>query len=193
MAGRSPLSRTTPPDIDLPREQARVRRQAAIAFIVCLGVLGATTYAAPVWFDLPTELAERFAFVLRVDIVVALWVVLAIRMVAKIRFNSAEDNAGSAFARPSPRLAVPGAFLQNTLEQAFIAVLGHLALATTAGEWPLGYVVGSVILFCIGRLTFLRGYPKGAGGRAFGVAATAIPTVGAYIWVLVDVGAGLIP
>ncbi len=82
---------------------------------------------------------------------------------------------------------MPAAFLQNTLEQAFIAIVGHLALATTAGEASLGYVVGAVALFCLGRVTFLRGYPQGAAGRAFGIATTAIPTIGAYIWALVDI------
>jgi len=107
--------------------------------------------------------------------------------VAKVRFRSAADNAGSAYSRPSARLAVPRAFLQNTLEQAFIATIGILALATVEGEAALAYVVGTVVLFSLGRATFLRGYPRGAGGRAFGIATTALPALGAYGWALVDV------
>ncbi|MBJ7411249.1 MAG: MAPEG family protein [Phenylobacterium sp.] len=176
---------SAPPPVDLRAEQKRVRRQAIYAGLVCLLVLVAASFGLPPWFAFPDEMAERLAFVLRADLVVALWVVVAIRIVAKIRFESPEDNAGSAFSPPSPRLAVPAAFLQNTLEQAFIAIVGHLALATMPGEAPLAYVVGAVALFCLGRVTFLRGYPRGAGGRAFGIATTAIPTVGAYAWVLV--------
>jgi hypothetical protein len=85
---------------------------------------------------------------------------------------------------------VPRAFLQNTLEQAFIAALGLLALATVEGEAALAYVVATVVLFSLGRAAFLRGYPRGAGGRAFGIATTALPTVGAYGWALIDMASG---
>src|SRR3546814_5279956 len=51
-------------------------------------------------------------------------------MVSRGRFHSAIDNPGSAFAPPSPAIAVQVAFLQNTLEQAVAAVGAHLALAT---------------------------------------------------------------
>lgn len=184
-----PLS---PPQVDLPTEQKRVRRKAIYAFVLCVGVLVSASLALPLWFAFPTGKADRLAFVLRVDLVVALWVVLAIRMVARIRFQSAADNAGSAFASPSPRLAVPAAFLQNTLEQAFIAVIAHLALATAPGAAPLAYVLGAVALFRLGRVTFLRGYPQGAAGRAFGIVTTVIPTLGAYVWALSAIGADLV-
>ena len=163
-----------------------------IALLVCAPTLALVTLALPVWFDFPTGVAERLALVLRADLVVALWVVVAIRMVAKVRFESKDDNAGSAFGSPSARLAVPAAFLQNTLEQAFIAFVGHLALATVEGEAPLAYVLGSVALFCLGRATFLLGYPRGAGGRAFGIVTTVLPTLGGYVWVILAIIADLI-
>lgn len=169
-----------------------MRRQALIALLVCAPTLALFALAFPVLFDFPTGVAERLALVLRADLVVALWVVIAIRMVSKVRFTSQDDNAGSAFGPPSARLAVPAAFLQNTLEQAFIAVVGHLALATVNGEAPLAYVLGSVALFSLGRVTFLAGYRRGAGGRAFGIVTTALPTIGAYAWVLAAMVADLI-
>lgn len=181
-----------PPKVDLPLEQRRVRRRSLIAFLVCAPTLALVTLALPVWFNFPTGVAERLALVLRADLVVALWVVIAIRMVAKVRFESKDDNPGSAFAAPSARLAVPAAFLQNTLEQAFIAIVGHLALATVEGEAPIAYVLGSVALFGLGRAAFLLGYPHGAGGRAFGVATTALPTLGAYAWVIIAIVRDLI-
>lgn len=180
------------PKVDLPVEQRRVRRRALTALLVCAPTLALVTLVFPVWFDFPNGVAERLALVLRADLVVALWVVVAIRMVSKVRFTSEDDNAGSAFGSPSARLAVPAAFLQNTLEQAFVAVVGHLALATVKGEAPLAYVLGSVALFSLGRATFLLGYPRGAGGRAFGIVTTVLPTLGAYVWVIVAIIAGLI-
>lgn len=163
-----------------------------MALLVCAPTLALFTLAFPVLFDFPTAVAERLALVLRADLIVALWVVVAIRMVSKVRFESPEDNAGSAFGPPSARLAVPAAFLQNTLEQAFVTIVGHLALATVEGDAPLAYVLGSVALFCLGRATFLHGYPRGAGGRAFGIVTTGLPTLGVYVWVLVAIITNLI-
>lgn len=180
------------PKVDLRKEQRAVLRQALAAFALCAGVLAFAALALPRWLSFPAEVADRLAWTLRADVIVALWVVVAIRSVASIRFISAEDNAGSAYGTPSARLTIPAAFLQNTLEQATIAIIGHLALATVAGEAALAYVIGAVGLFCVGRVTFRLGYHKGAGGRAFGVATTAIPTVGAYAWVLFEMGADAI-
>lgn len=87
---------------------------------------------------------------------------------------------------------MPAAFLQNTLEQAFIT-LGILALATMPGERPLAYFAASVILFSLGRATFLHGYPHGSSGRAFGIVTTALPSIGAYLWTLVDMSVALVP
>lgn len=181
-----------PPKVDLPLEQRRVRLRGLIAFLVCAPTLALFALALPVWFAFPAAMAERLALVLRADLVVALWVVVAVRMVSKVRFESKADNAGSAYGSPSPRLAVRAAFLRNTLEQAFIAIIGHLALATVGGEAPLAYVLGSVALFCLGRATFLLGYPRGAGSRAFGIVTTVLPTIGAYVWVIVVTGNDLV-
>ena len=178
-----PLS---PPDVDLPKEQRAVVRASFLAFAVCAPALGLASLALPTIFRFPEELAERLGFALRADLLIALWVVLGVRLVSKVRFESAEDNAGSAYNSPSPRLAVRKAFLQNTLEQAFITAAAVLALATVDGEAALAYIVATVALFSLGRATFLRGYPRGAGGRAFGMATTALPAVGAYAWALID-------
>lgn len=180
-----------PPNVDLPTEQRVVRRQALLAFLVCVPTLAAASLSLPRLFEFPDALAERLAFALKADLVFALWVMWGVRVVAKVRFESAEDNAGSAYSQPSPRLAVPKAFLQNTLEQAFIAALGILALATVDGDAALAYIVATVLLFSLGRVTFLRGYPRGAGGRAFGIATTGLPVIGAYGWVLFDVASAL--
>ena len=187
-----PLS---PPHVDLPREQRAVVRASLLAFAVCAPTLVLASLGLPRLFDFPSTPAERLAFAVRADVGIALWVMLGVRMVSKVRFESAEDNAGSAYSPPSPRLAVPRAFLQNTLEQAFIATLGILALATVGDEAALAYIVATVALFSLGRVTFLRGYPRGAGGRAFGIATTALPSIRAFGWALIDMvssGAGVI-
>lgn len=176
-----------PPHVDLPKEQRAVVRQALLAFAVCAPTLLFASLGLPRIFIFPQGLDEHLAFALKADLVIALWVVLGVRMVAKLRFRSAEDNPGSAYGPPSPRLAVPKAFLQNTLEQAFITSAAVLALATVGGDAPLAYIVATVLLFSLGRATFLRGYPRGAGGRAFGIVATVLPGLGAAAWALFDI------
>ena len=87
---------------------------ALLAFAVCGSTLALACVALPRRLAFPQDLAERLAFALKADLLIALWVVLGVRMVAKVRFTSVEDNAGSAYSQPSARLAVPAAFLQNT-------------------------------------------------------------------------------
>ncbi|EGI53997.1 putative membrane protein [Sphingomonas sp. S17] len=72
-----------------------------------------------------------------------------------------------------------------------LASFAILALATIEGKAPLAYIVGMVALFAIGRITFRRGYPRGAPGRAFGIVTTLLPTYGAFAWVVFDMIAGL--
>lgn len=48
-----------------------------------------------------------------------------------------------------------------------------------AAAMPL--IAGSAFLFAIGRITFLAGYPKGAGARSFGMALTVLPRLAAFI------------
>lgn len=177
----------------LKTEQRKVLQWSAAAFAFCALVMFACYRLLPRWLDFPSELAERIAFALQADLLVLAWVVFAIRRVSGIRFHSAADNRGSAYGSPSPRLAVSAAFLQNTLEQAAIAVGAHLALATLVAGPSLALIVGAVILFVVGRLTFLLGYSRGAGGRAFGMATTAIPTAAAYVWAIGLMVAAVLP
>lgn len=176
------------PPVDLPVEQRRIRIRGALAFLLCALVLGLGMYWLPRWLSFPVNLADRLAFALRANLFILIWLLIAVGIVSTIRRYSAEDNAGSAFSPPSARLAVPAAFLQNTLEQVVITMLAFLALATVEAEAALAYIVASLPLFALGRITFLRGYPGGAGARAFGMVATALPSLGAFIWAAYDVG-----
>lgn len=171
---------------DLAKEQRKIAKRGLVASLACVATLVPAAVYLPSRIEFPVGTAEQLAFVVRVDLFVAIWVVIGIRLVSRIRFSSIDDNAGSAYSAPSVRLAVPAAFLQNTLEQAFTAIVGHLALVAVGGEATMAFVVAATVLFTLGRITFLLGYPAGAGGRAFGMVMTMLPTIGAYGWALVD-------
>lgn len=170
--------------VDLIKEQRRILRSAAIAAALCGAVIASSCYVLPRIFAPPASLAERIAFALQTDVFVLVWVVIAARMVSSGRFHFAADNRGSAFSAPSPRIAIKVAFLQNTLEQAVMAVGAHVALATLLSGPALFFIPAAVALFGVGRIAFLRGYPKGAGARSFGMATTAIPTAAGYVWAI---------
>ena len=167
---------------ELKTEQKKIVINALLAGAFCAVVLIASYSILPSIFVFPTDLAERIAFALKANLFVFAWVVLAVRMVSRVRFYSAEDNRGSAYTVPSEKIAVPRAFLQNTLEQAVIAAGAYVGLATLLSGNALAVIPASVLLFGIGRITFLRGYPKGAGGRAFGIVTTVLPSAAGYVW-----------
>lgn len=177
-AGEGPMLGET--GVDLAIEQPKVIKNAVRAAFFCSGVLAASYLVLPRYVSFPDDLLGALALTLRADLFVFLWVVIGVRMVSRVRFVSAADNRGSAFSRPSPQIAVPLAFLQNTLEQTVIAVGAHLALATLLTGPLLALIPAAVLLFAVGRVTFLMGYPQGAGARAFGMVTTVLPTLAGY-------------
>jgi len=178
---------------DMAAERSGVRRQAALAIVFCGAALGAAVWWLPQRLDFPTNIGDRLAFAARAILLIGLCLVVAVGIVSTLRrYAEPRDITGSAFGPPSERMRIPVAFLQNTLEQVVLAALANLALATAQGDAPLAYMTASVPLFSIGRITFLRGYPHGAAARAFGMATTAVPILGAFGWVIYDMAAGLL-
>ena len=97
-------------------------------------------------------------------------------MVSTARRTSPEDIGGAAAGPPSEKLAIKAAFLQNTLEQSVVAIVTIIAFATLVTGSGLALVPAAVIMFVIGRVLFYRGYPGGAGARAFGMGLTLMPS-----------------
>lgn len=177
------------PPADLKQEQRRILRNSLLALIFCMLVLAGAHWLIPLFFRLPgDDLAGLLTFWSGCALLIVLWVFVGFAMVSRGRRHSREDIRGSAFAPPSPRIAIHVAFLQNTLEQALMAVIVQIAVLLLAGAVMVPLVAGQVLLFAIGRTAFLSGYPKGAGARAFGLAVTALPTLAGFVvalWALV--------
>lgn len=179
--------------MELRQEQRRIVINSAAAMLFCAALLAAGYALLPSVFSFPEDASARLAFVLRADLFILLWVLLGVRLVASGRFHSIADIRGSAYSAPTPAIAIRAAFLQNTLEQAFLAVGVHLALATLLSGPALSLIVVSVMLFSIGRVAFLIRYAEGAGARAFGMVTTAFPILAGFGLALVlmvrDLGA----
>jgi uncharacterized membrane protein YecN with MAPEG domain len=108
--------------------------------------------------------------------------VVAIGALANRRFLSIEDIDAAAGGPPSRAARMAQAVIQNTLEQAVLAlgVYAILAMLLPAGALFLPWAMAGA--FVVGRLAFALGYRFGAGGRAFGFALTFYPTVAGLIY-----------
>lgn len=169
----------------LDAEQRRVLWGMGRAVAVMVLVLGFG--AALTWRLIPAlpRLEDRLVFALRCDLFVVAWLAAAVAAVARGRFFSPADIEGAGYGVAGPRIAVASAVLGNTLEQAVLAVVAHVGLASLLRGRELVVVPLLVGLFCAGRLAFWTGYRHGASGRAFGFGLTFYPSVLALISALV--------
>lgn len=125
-------------------------------------------------------LPDRLTIVARADLFVLCWLAATIGNVARLRFFSAGDIAGSGSTFATADVRRANALLQNTLEQVALAIPVHVALATlVASSAPL--IIALATLFAVGRLLFWIGYANGARSRAFGFALTFYPSVAGLI------------
>lgn len=165
----------------LEAEQRQIRKQSTQALLLCAAISVGCVLFLPKLVTLPSEVGARLAFAVQTSAVHFAVVMIAVRLVSSGRYRSAADIGGAAKGPPSPKLAIKVAFLQNTLEQAFLGVGAHLVLASvTGGRW-LALLIASDVLFAIGRLSFYRCYSDGAGARAFGMATTALASLTCYL------------
>ena len=170
---------------DFEREQDRVLRGMVAAVTVSLVILAAGFAWWPLAPPVAPDLAARIAFALRCDLFVFAWLLAVIARIASQRFTSPADIAGSGLSQASGPIRNNRAVLQNTLEQAVLASVAHLVLATLVGERELVLIPLGVLLFGLGRACFWRGYARGAATRAFGFGLTFYPTVAAYAFAAV--------
>ena len=138
--------------------------------IVVLGIVAMMARTAD-----PMPFSARLQFAIRADLLVILWPAAAIANVARLRFFSERDIMGSSAQAASDKVRLAGAILQNTVEQAGLAVVTHLIVAATFSR-SSAPIVALACLFAVGRLLFWAGYRHGAKGRAFGFALTFYPS-----------------
>jgi uncharacterized membrane protein YecN with MAPEG domain len=177
--------RESPEQIDMVRAERSIRVASVVSLLALAGAVPIGYFLLPMIFAFPEALPERLAFAAQASVFVLLCVVIAVGMVSTGRRFSPADIGGSAARPPSEHIAIYIAFLQNTLEQAVIAVGLYFALATlVSGPW-LALIPVCVLFFLVGRVLFLRGYSRGVEGRALGMTLTMTPTVLGYLLVLV--------
>lgn len=100
----------------------------------------------------------------------------AVGAVANTRFFSRADIDAAAGGAPSETVRRLQAILQNTLEQAVLAIGTYGALSVFLPREMVMLPMVMAAAFVVGRIAFAAGYRKGAAGRAFGFGLTAYPT-----------------
>ena len=164
---------------------AFARRQAGVAAGMAAGF--ALTLAAFLWPGLPPVPADagaRLTLWLACALIVASWLLVCVGRLAAHRFFTPEDIEGGGMAGNTPRAALLQALLQNTLEQAVLAIIAYGAWLWLGPEERRGLVLVFALYFAVGRLLFFAGYARGAPFRALGFTLTFYPTVGLFLLVL---------
>jgi hypothetical protein len=97
---------------------------------------------------------------------------VCIGALARHRFFTPADIDGGGLAQGTEAARILQSLLQNTLEQAVLAVATYTIWAAVMPITWQGAVPVAAILFTLGRVLFWRGSARGAPARAFGFALT---------------------
>ena len=143
---------------------------AAAAFAV------AVTYVPRLW-GAGADLASRVLVASWSLVLPALALFVCIARLAKHRFFTPEDIHGSGLTGGTDRAKLLQALLQNTLEQACLALPVYIATSIVAPAALLPVIPAAAAMFLVGRLFFFAGYANGAPARAYGFGLTFYPTV----------------
>ncbi|MFL6845548.1 MAG: MAPEG family protein [Allosphingosinicella sp.] len=164
---------------------AFTRTQAGVAAGMAGGF--ALTVAAFAWPHLPAvpdDTEGRLALWLDCSLLACLWLVVSVALLARHRFFTPEDIDGGGLSNGTPKAKLLQSLIQNTLEQALLAVVAYGAWLWLGPENRRGLVVVCALYFAVGRLLFFAGYSRGAPWRALGFTLTFYPTVGLYLLLL---------
>ncbi|HEV8716588.1 MAG TPA: MAPEG family protein [Candidatus Binatia bacterium] len=121
---------------------------------------------------------------LKWDVLLVACLTMNIGMLARHRFFTPEDIDGGGLSKGTPEAQVLQSTLQNTLEQAVLALSIHVIWAGTMPQTWQAAVPAAAILFLLGRVLFRRGYARGAPARALGFALTFYPSVAMLLMVV---------
>ena len=141
--------------------------------------------------DVPSDPEGRVATWFACSALACIWLLVAVGRLAGHRFFTPADIDGGGMSGNTPRAALLQALIQNTLEQALLAIVAYGAWLWLAPREAHGLAVVFAVYFSIGRLLFFAGYSRGAPFRALGFTLTFYPTVALYLMLLPRILAAL--
>lgn len=119
---------------------------------------------------------ERLVFALHMNVLATLPLFVGLVVVGNRRFFS---NAINPLRHAEDRaMEINGRFVDNTLEQNFVFLVGTLSLSTFLDESSIKLILALTITYILARVVFWIGYRLDPLYRAPGMAATAYMNVG---------------
>jgi len=174
-------------EVALNSKQRAVIKRAPLALALVVAAVLASSLIPPPW--LPVDLpAARMAWALPWALLPLAALMVSIMRVGNHRFSKPEDIDGSGLTVGTQKILILRAILQNTLEQAVLAVGVYLIGSVVLPHGWLRVIPAAALLFVIGRTLFAIGYAGGAGGRALGFGLTAYPTFALLVTLIVLFG-----
>jgi len=166
------------------KQKGVVRNVIPAAVLTVVGLCG-VSLLLPLNILPLDEPGARIAWGLKWALLPTLTLMILIMRVANHRFSTPEDIDGSGLTDGTPEVRVLRAILQNTLEQAVLAVAAYAIWAAAMPYSWLRAIPIAAGLFVTGRVMFSRGYAQGAPERATGFGLTAYPTFGMLVTVAI--------
>jgi hypothetical protein len=169
-------------DASFRRKQGLVVTQSLAAALVVagLGLHARSLFAATV--PDADDLATRLAFAVRWLLAPGLMLLAGVQVAASRGFHP--DAIDGTPTPKSHALEIALRYNRNTVEQALLAAIAWLGLATSVPHASLAFVPAMASLFVVGRALFWIGYLVYPVARAFGMVLTALPTMAAYVWLV---------
>ncbi|HEY5105285.1 MAG TPA: MAPEG family protein [Caulobacteraceae bacterium] len=158
---------------DMARERKTGLVCIAISAPVAIGLWLAIDRLAPTLSGMDT-LAERMLFTLKCGVVAVLFCLVAgIEAVAHERLTSPAFDPLAGFQ--TSRLRVNLRYLQNTLEQLVVFLIGLFGLAAYCPDGSrMRAVLATAIVWILARMAFWIGYHKSAAMRGLGIPGLAL-------------------
>lgn len=164
----------------LSKAQVGVAAGMAVAVAVVLAGGAAAIWVAPPGLLPGPGMTERLAFLAGWDLMVVFWLIVGIMRLARHRFFTPDDIDGGGLTTGTARAKLLQSELQNTLEQAVLALAVHGAWVFAMPASWMAAVPVAAWMFFVGRALFMLGYERGAAARAFGFALTFYASVAMF-------------
>ena len=163
------MASDTPPTSSVSEVKSNVDKFARLAALSIVAFVTLGYNFLPLSIPVLPSTADRLAFTLRWQVLPLVTLFAAVLDVALRRYNSRASDPLSG--KDQHIVKLPIQFLQNTLEQMVLHVIGQLILTTYLDTEHMKIIPLLAIVFVIGRVTFWLGYQSDEYNhtkRAFG-------------------------
>jgi hypothetical protein len=173
---------------DYDAEVGMLRKQ----LVLVLGAIPAFVIVSLVWWNAPRlfagvslpsdDMPSRLAFAVRWLLLPGLTLLAGVQIAGRRGWvpdaiNGARDTGVHGFE-------INLRYNANTVEQVTLAAIAWGGLALALPQSRLVLIPAMATLFFFGRIAFWIGYLINPLARSFGMVLTALPTVGAYLWLV---------